>query len=151
MGLQQPYARYDGCADGRKIIGGAAEHVVDPAARRLAAVQINMSTAWLYLFVAGCFEVVWALGIKYTEGFSKPVASVITVAAMVASVWLLALALKSIPVGTGYAVWVGIGAVGAAIGGVILFGESKSWPRIFCILLIVSGVIGLKLFSEPDV
>lgn len=110
-----------------------------------------MSTSWLCLIIAGCLEVVWALGIKYTEGFSKPVPSVLTVGAMIASVWLLAIALKSIPVGTGYAVWVGIGAVGAAIGGVILFGESKSLPRIACILLIVAGVVGLKLFSETDV
>ena len=110
-----------------------------------------MTTPWIYLFVAGCLEVVWALGIKYTDGFSKPVPSVITVGAMIASVWLLAIALKSIPVGTGYAVWVGIGAVGAAIGGVILFGESKSLPRIACILLITAGVVGLKLFSEPDI
>lgn len=110
-----------------------------------------MSASWLCLIIAGCLEVVWALGIKYTEGFSKPVPSVLTVGAMIASVWLLAIALKSIPVGTGYAVWVGIGAVGAAIGGVILFGESKSLPRIACILLIVAGVVGLKLFSEPDV
>ena len=110
-----------------------------------------MSTPWLCLIVAGCLEVVWALGIKYTAGFSKPVPSLITIGSMIASVWLLAIALKSIPVGTGYAVWVGIGAVGAAIGGVILFGESKSLARIVCILLIVSGVIGLKLFSEPHV
>ena len=109
-----------------------------------------MSTAWLTLIIAGCLEVVWALGLKYTEGFSKPFPSAITIGAMIGSVWLLALALKSIPVGTGYAVWVGIGAVGAAIGGVILFGESKSLPRIACILLIVAGVIGLKLFSDPD-
>ena len=109
-----------------------------------------MSTSWLCLIVAGCFEIVWALGIKYTDGFSKPMPSVITVGAMIASVWLLAIALKSIPVGTGYAVWVGIGAVGAAIGGVMLFGESKSWPRLVCILLIVTGVVGLKLFSEPE-
>lgn len=109
-----------------------------------------MSTAWLTLIIAGCLEVVWALGLKYTEGFSKPFPSAITIGAMIGSVWLLALALKSIPVGTGYAVWVGIGAVGAAIGGVILFGESKSLPRIACILLIIAGVIGLKLFSDPD-
>ena len=110
-----------------------------------------MTTPWIYLFVAGCLEVVWALGIKYTDGFTKPVPSMITIGAMIASVWLLAIALKSIPVGTGYAVWVGIGAVGAAIGGVILFGESKSLPRIACILLIIAGVVGLKLFSEPDI
>lgn len=109
-----------------------------------------MSTAWFSLVVAGCFEVVWALGIKYTEGFTKPVASTITIAAMAASVWLLAIAIKTIPVGTGYAVWVGIGTVGAAIGGMILFGESKSVARMVCILLIVAGVIGLKLFSDAE-
>lgn len=110
-----------------------------------------MSTPWLCLIVAGCFEVVWALGLKYTDGFSKPIPSVVTIGAMIASVWLLAVALRTIPVGTGYAVWVGIGAVGAAIGGAILFGESKSLPRIVCIFLIVSGVIGLKLFADSDV
>ena len=109
-----------------------------------------MSTAWFSLVVAGCFEIVWALGIKYTEGFTRPVASTITIAAMAASVWLLAIAIKTIPVGTGYAVWVGIGAVGAAIGGMILFGESKSVARMVCILLIVAGVIGLKLFSVAE-
>ena len=110
-----------------------------------------VSAPWLCLFVAGCLEVVWALGIKYTDGFTKPIPSLITAGAMIGSVWLLAVALKSIPVGTGYAVWVGIGAVGAAIGGVILFGESKSLPRFACISLIVAGVIGLKLFTETDV
>ncbi len=110
-----------------------------------------MSASWLCLIIAGCFEVAWALGIKYTDGFSRPVPSVMTVGAMIVSVWLLAIALKSIPVGTGYAVWVGIGAVGAAIGGVVLFGESRSLPRVVCILLIVAGVLGLKLFSEHDI
>lgn len=113
--------------------------------------QPNMSASWLCLIIAGCFEVAWALGIKYTDGFSRPVPSVMTVGAMIVSVWLLAIALKSIPVGTGYAVWVGIGAVGAAIGGVVLFGESRSLPRVVCILLIVAGVLGLKLFSEHDI
>ncbi|MFZ9150059.1 MAG: DMT family transporter, partial [Burkholderiales bacterium] len=82
-----------------------------------------MSTAWLLLIAAGLLEVVWAIGLKYTEGFSRLVPSVITIAAMIASVWLLAMALKSIPVGTGYAVWTGIGAVGTAILGIILFNE----------------------------
>ena len=111
---------------------------------------MNIPAPWLCLIVAGCLEVVWALGIKYTEGFTRPVASTITIAAMAASVWLLAIAIKTIPVGTGYAVWVGIGAVGAAIGGMILFGESKSVARMVCILLIVAGVIGLKLFSVAE-
>lgn len=106
--------------------------------------------AWLYLIVAGCLEIVWALGLKFTEGFSKPLPSVITLAAMAGSMWLLALALKTIPVGTGYAVWVGIGAVGAAIGGMILFDESRSVGRIVCIVLIVAGIVGLKLFALTE-
>ncbi len=90
---------------------------------------------------------VWAIGLKYTDGFSKLVPSVITIAAMIASVWLLALALKGIPVGTGYAVWTGIGAVGTAILGIALFGEAASAALIACIGLIVVGIFGLKLVS----
>ena len=107
-----------------------------------------MSTAWLLLIAAGLLEVVWAIGLKYTEGFSRLVPSVITIAAMIASVWLLALALKSIPVGTGYAVWTGIGAVGTAILGIILFNEAATVARIACIGLIITGIFGLKLLSE---
>jgi quaternary ammonium compound-resistance protein SugE len=106
--------------------------------------------AWVYLIIAGCLEIVWALGLKYTEGFSKPVPSVITLCAMAGSMWLLALALKTIPVGTGYAVWVGIGAVGAAIGGMMLFDEPRSVGRIVCIVLIVAGIVGLKLFALTE-
>lgn len=107
-----------------------------------------MSTAWLLLFAAGLLEVVWAIGLKYTEGFSRLVPSVITIAAMIASIWLLAMALKSIPVGTGYAVWTGIGAVGTAILGIVLFNEAATVARIACIGLIVAGIFGLKLVSS---
>lgn len=106
-----------------------------------------MSQAWLLLLAAGLLEVVWAIGLKYTEGFSKPLPSVITVAAMIASFWLLALALKTIPVGTGYAVWTGIGAVGTAILGIVLFSEPATAARLACIALIVAGILGLKLVS----
>ena len=103
--------------------------------------------AWIYLAIAGVLEIVWAIGLKYTEGFTRPLASTVTVAAMAASMWCLALALKEIPIGTGYAVWVGIGAVGTAILGIVLFGESAAWPRLACVALILAGIIGLKLTS----
>lgn len=106
-----------------------------------------MSTSWILLVIAGLLEVVWAIGLKYTEGFSRLVPSAITIAAMIGSVWLLALALKGIPVGTGYAVWTGIGAVGTAILGIALFGEAASAARIACIGLIVIGIFGLKMVS----
>lgn len=103
--------------------------------------------AWLALTIAGLLEVVWAIGLKYTEGFTRFWPSLITGGAMIASVWLLGLALKTIPVGTGYAVWVGIGAVGTAILGMVLLGEPANLARILCILLIVAGIVGLKLFT----
>ena len=105
--------------------------------------------AWIYLFVAGVFETAWAIGLKYSAGFTKFGPSVFTVVAMMVSLYLLALALRTIPVGTGYAVWTGIGTVGAAILGILLFNESRETARILCILLIVAGIIGLKLTS-PD-
>ncbi len=104
-----------------------------------------MGSAWLWLLAAGLFEIVWAVGLKYSEGFSRLGPSVITVAAMGASFWCLARALREIPLGTGYAVWVGIGAVGTAIAGVLLFSEPATWPRGFCVGLILAGIIGLKL------
>lgn len=106
-----------------------------------------MSTSWILLLVAGLLEVVWAIGLKYTEGFSRLLPSVVTISAMIASVWLLALALKGIPVGTGYAVWTGIGAVGTAILGIVLFGEAATAARLACIGLIVAGIFGLKFLS----
>ena len=103
--------------------------------------------SWTYLIIAGVLEIVWAIGLKYTDGFSKLMPSVITIAAMIASVVFLALALKTIPVGTGYAVWTGIGAVGTAILGIVLFAEPATAARIGCIALIVAGIVGLKIVS----
>ncbi|HSE90609.1 MAG TPA: quaternary ammonium compound efflux SMR transporter SugE [Candidatus Binatia bacterium] len=103
--------------------------------------------AWIYLFVAGVFETAWAIGLKYSAGFTKFGPSVFTVVAMIVSLYLLALALRTLPVGTGYAVWTGTGTVGAAILGIFLFNESREMARILCILLIVAGIIGLKLTS----
>jgi quaternary ammonium compound-resistance protein SugE len=107
-----------------------------------------MSTPWILLLVAGLLEVVWAVGLKYTDGFTRLMPSVITISAMIASVWLLALALRGIPVGTGYAVWTGIGAVGTAILGIVLFNEAATLARLACIGLIVAGIFGLKLVSN---
>jgi quaternary ammonium compound-resistance protein SugE len=103
--------------------------------------------AWLWLTLAGLLEIVWATGLKYTDGFTRLVPSAITGAAMVGSVYFLALAVRSIPIGTGYAVWTGIGAVGVAILGMIFFGEPKTLLRLGSILLIVIGIAGLKLVT----
>lgn len=102
---------------------------------------------WIILIIAGLFEVAWAVGIKYTDGFSKLIPSIFTIICMVISMGLLAYAVRHIPVGTAYAVWTGIGAVGTAILGIILFNESKEFVRIFFIFLIVLGIVGLKIFS----
>ncbi len=103
--------------------------------------------AWGLLVVAGLCEIGWAVGLKYTDGFTRPAPTALVVAAMIASVWLLAIALRTIPVGTGYAVWTGIGAVGTAILGMFLFNESRDVLRVGCILLIVAGIAGLKLVT----
>ncbi|GLR98551.1 MULTISPECIES: quaternary ammonium compound efflux SMR transporter SugE [Bradyrhizobium] len=103
--------------------------------------------AWSILFVAGLLEIVWAIGLKYTEGFTRLVPSVITLVAMAGSVILLGLALKSLPVGTAYAVWTGIGAVGTATLGIVLFSEPATAMRLASIALIVAGIIGLKLVT----
>ncbi len=103
--------------------------------------------AWIYLTIAGLLEIVWAVGLKYTEVFTRPLPSLVTVVAMAGSFWCLATALKQIPLGTGYAIWVGIGAVGTAALGIALFGESAAWPRLACIGLILAGIVGLKLTS----
>ena len=103
--------------------------------------------AWIYLVIAGLFECGWAIGLKYTDGFTRLTPSLLTVAAMAISFWLLSIAMKTIPVGTAYAVWTGIGAVGVAIMGMILFGESRDVFRIVSLVLIISGIIGLKLGS----
>lgn len=103
--------------------------------------------AWFILLVAGLLEVGWAIGLKYTEGFTKPLPTVLTVLAMGASVGLLGLALRTLPVGTAYAVWTGIGAVGTAVLGMVLFGEAATALRLACIALIVAGIVGLKFAS----
>ncbi len=103
--------------------------------------------AWFMLVVAGLFEVGWALGLKYSEGFTKTVPSVFTIVSMIISIALLGLALRSLPLGTAYAVWTGIGTVGTALLGMALFGEPAAAMRLVCIALIVSGIIGLKLVS----
>ena len=103
--------------------------------------------AWVLLVVAGLLEVGWAIGLKYTEGFTRFWPSAFTLAAMVASVVLLGIAMKSLPVGTSYAVWVGVGAVGTAILGMVLFGEPATAGRLASLGLIVAGIVGLKLAS----
>jgi quaternary ammonium compound-resistance protein SugE len=104
-----------------------------------------MSNAWILLIMAGLFEVVWAVGLKYTEGFTRPLPSGITLGAMALSMVLLARALRTIPVGTGYAVWTGIGAVGTALVGIWLLGEPRAAGRLLAIAAIVGGIIGLKM------
>jgi quaternary ammonium compound-resistance protein SugE len=100
---------------------------------------------WFLLFIAGLLEVCWAIGLKYTDGFTKFWPSVATVVSMVASFVLLGLAMKNLPVGTAYAVWVGIGALGTAILGIVLFGESAQMLKILSLILIFAGIVGLKL------
>ena len=103
--------------------------------------------AWTYLLIAGLLEIGWAIGLKYTDGWTRLWPSIVTLVTMVASFYCLAQAVRVIPVGTGYAIWTGIGAVGTAILGIILFSESAAPPRLACIGLIVAGILGLKLTS----
>ncbi|WP_246938963.1 quaternary ammonium compound efflux SMR transporter SugE [Bacillus pinisoli] len=103
--------------------------------------------AWIYLLIAGISEVVWAIGLKFSQGFTKLVPTVITVVGMIISFYFLSLSLKTLPLGTAYAIWTGIGAVGAVIVGMILFNEPKQLLRIFFLVLILSGMIGLKVTS----
>jgi len=107
-----------------------------------------MPRAWMLLIVAGLLETVWAIGLKYSHGFTRPAPTAITIVAMILSMYLLALAARSIPVGTAYAVWTGIGALGAAALGIILFGEPRTLARILSLLLIIAGIAGLKLTSR---
>ncbi|AWN51517.1 quaternary ammonium compound efflux SMR transporter SugE [Methylobacterium sp. 17Sr1-1] len=103
--------------------------------------------AWILLLVAGLFEIGWAIGLKYTDGFTRPLPSLLTGLSMVASVVLLGTALRTLPVGTAYAVWTGIGTVGTALLGIALFGEPATAARLACIGLIVAGILGLKLLA----
>lgn len=103
--------------------------------------------SWLYLVLAGLLEVVWAVGLKYTEGFTRLGPSLLTAGAMAGSFYLLSLAMRSLPLGTAYGVWVGIGAVGAAIAGMVLFKEPASLLRVVSLVLVMAGIVGLKLSS----
>jgi quaternary ammonium compound-resistance protein SugE len=103
--------------------------------------------AWVYLAIAGLFEMGWAIGLKYTEGFTRPIPTILTIAAMVISIGLLGLALRDLPVGTGYAVWTGIGTVGTALLGMYLFGDPATAARLACIGLIIAGIAGLKFLT----
>ena len=101
--------------------------------------------SWIILFFAGLFEVGWAVGLKYTDGFSKPLPTALTIAAMAISLGLLGLAMKELPLGTAYAIWTGVGAVGTVIAGIILFGESMALFRLASVALIICGLVGLKV------
>jgi quaternary ammonium compound-resistance protein SugE len=104
--------------------------------------------AWIMLFVAGVFEVVWATGLKYTEGFTRPLPSIVTLVSMAISMGLLGIAVRYLPLGTAYAVWTGIGAVGTVLAGIVLFGEPAETARLACVGLIVAGIAGLKLMAR---
>jgi quaternary ammonium compound-resistance protein SugE len=105
--------------------------------------------AWIYLLIAGLLEIGWAIGLKYTHGFTRLWPSVATVICMIASFALLALALKTLPLGTAYAVWTGVGTAGTALLGMVLFNEPRDAARLVCLTLIVAGIVGLKLVSNP--
>jgi quaternary ammonium compound-resistance protein SugE len=104
--------------------------------------------SWIILFFAGLFEVGWAVGLKYTDGFTRPLPTILTVGAMVISLGLLGLAMKELPLGTAYAIWTGVGAVGTVIAGIILFGESMALVRLASVALIVTGLVGLKVSAS---
>jgi quaternary ammonium compound-resistance protein SugE len=106
---------------------------------------MSSTLAWALLFVAGLFEVAWAVGLKYTEGFTKPWPTALTLAAMAVSMGLLGITARSLPIGTAYAVWTGIGVFGTAVLGMYLFGESMAPLRLLCLALILTGIVGLKL------
>ena len=107
--------------------------------------MIRPNLSWLILIVAGLFEVAWAIGLKFTEGFTRPLWTIATLACMIVSVWLLGVAMKTLPVGTAYAVWVGVGATGTVLLGILLLDEPASVLRLASVGLIVAGIIGLKL------
>jgi quaternary ammonium compound-resistance protein SugE len=136
----------DGCAGAFR--NGHKRIVADNTEQSMSIA--GSGTAWAVLLLAGLCEVAWAVGLKYTEGWTRVVPSVLTLIAMVASVVLLAWAIKHIPLGTAYAVWTGIGAVGVALLGIVLFGESRDAARLAFIGLIVVGIVGLKMVSPGD-
>jgi quaternary ammonium compound-resistance protein SugE len=107
-----------------------------------------MSTNWVILIIAGLFEIFWAIGLKYTDGFTKLTPSILTILSMLVSIWLLSISLKTLPLGTAYAVWVGIGTVGTVIAGIILFNDSVNLLRIISIIFIILGIIGLKITTS---
>lgn len=128
--------------------GGAKRDGDDPASDRQSGTALrnrNHSMAWILLFIAGLLEVVWAIGMKYSEGFTRLWPSVGTLVTMAISFWLLGVAMKVLPVGTAYSVWVGVGAVGTVVLGILLFGEPANLARLFSVALIVAGIVGLKL------
>lgn len=106
--------------------------------------------AWIYLFIAGLFEIGWAVGLKYTEGFTRPVPTVLTAVSLVASMALLGWSVRTLPLGTAYAIWTGIGAVGTVIAGIVLFKEPATAARLACVVLIVAGILGLKLVTPAN-
>ncbi|MXQ52500.1 DMT family transporter [Shimazuella alba] len=106
--------------------------------------------AWIYLIIAGLFEMGWAIGLKYTQSFTKLVPSIFTIICMIISLYLLSLSLKTLPIGTAYTIWTGIGAIGTVLFGMLFLGESREWIRIVFILFIVVGVVGLKVVSGGD-
>lgn len=107
-----------------------------------------MALSWIYLLIAGLVEVFWAIGLKYSEGFTQLIPSIFTAIGMIASYYFLALSVKELPIGTAYAIWTGIGTVGTVILGIILFKEPISFARFFCIFLIIAGITGLKLLTH---
>jgi quaternary ammonium compound-resistance protein SugE len=106
--------------------------------------------AWIYLIIAGLFEMGWAIGLKYTQSFTKLVPSIFTTICMIISLYLLSLSLKTLPIGTAYTIWTGIGAIGTVLFGMLFLGESREWIRIVFILFIVVGIVGLKVVSGGD-
>lgn len=104
--------------------------------------------SWLYLLLAGVLEVAWAIGLKYTHGFSRPLPTLLTLGGVVASLWLLSVAVRGIPIGTAYAIWTGIGALGAALMGIVLFREPVTLARIACLLMLLVALVGLKLTAR---
>lgn len=106
--------------------------------------------AWIILIIAGLLEIVWALGLKYTQGFTRPLPSFVTMVALIGSILLLARAARTLPIGTAYAVWVGVGALGAAVGGVVLFGEAVTPKRLGFLALLLVAIVGLKLTANGE-